>query len=64
MLAISYDCKAAGPFCGFGKFATPVGCKLGSLLLLAIILLLPRIVCAQSQTESSDAVTSGVFGIA
>lgn len=64
MLTISCDFKAADPIRGFGKFAAPVGCKLGSLLLLAIILLLPRTVCAQSQTESSDAVTSGVFGIA
>ena len=64
MLAITCDSKAAKPFRGFGRFAAPVGCKLGTFLLLVITLLLPQVVCAQSQNESNDAEPSTIFGIA
>ena len=64
MLAISCDFKAAQPFRGFGRFAAPVGCKLVSFMLLVITLLLPQVVCAQSQNESNDAEPSTIFGIA
>ena len=64
MLAISCDFKAAKPFRGFGRFATSATLILGSFLLLVITLLLPPIVCAQSQTEIKDAEPSTIFGIA
>ena len=56
--------KAAKPSSGTPFFADLVGCIPGSFLLLFLTLLLPPIVCAQSQTESNDAEPSGIFGIA
>ena len=64
MLAISCDFKAVKPFRGFCRFPASVACLLGSFLLLFITLLLPQVVCAQSQTESNDAEPSSTSGIA
>lgn len=64
MLAITCDSKAVKPSRGLGRFAAPFGCKLGTFLLLVITLLLPPIVCAQSQTESNEVEPSTIFGIA
>ena len=63
MMAISCNSEAAKPFRGFGRFADPVARLLGSFLLLVLTLLLPQVVCAQSQTEIKDAELSSTFGI-
>ena len=55
--------EAAQPSRGAARFAKPVGCKLGSLLLLLITLLLPQLTCAQSQDEIKDTEQSGIFGL-
>ena len=39
---------------GMARFTNPVGCILGLLLLLVIILLLPQLIWAQSQDEKKD----------
>jgi len=64
MLAISCDFKAVKPFRGFCRFPASVARLLRSFLLLFITLLLPQVVCAQSQIESNDAEPSGISGIA
>ena len=63
MPTTSYSSEAAQPFRGVGRFADPVACGLGSILLLVITLLLPPVVCAQSQTEIKDAEPPGAFEI-
>ena len=63
MIAISYNAEAAQAFRGFGRFAGPVARRLGSYLLLVLTLLLPPVVCAQSQAEIKDAGLSGTLGI-
>ncbi len=55
MLTTLSNSDAAQPFRREGRFAAPVVRRLGSLLLLVITLLLPPVVCAQTQTESKDA---------
>ena len=49
--------------CGVLRFAHPVARRLGSFLLLVITLMLPPVVCADSQTEINDAELSGTFGV-
>ena len=46
-----------------GGFTDLVSRRLGSLLLLVITLLLPPVVCAQSQTEIKDVEPSGTFRV-
>ena len=48
---------------GSPRFTDPVASRLGSFLLLVITLMLPPVVCADSQTEIKDAEPSGSFGI-
>ena len=64
MLNTLCNFEAAQSSSGTAKFADPVGCRLGLFLLLVVFLLLPAIVCAQSQTEIKDAEPSSIFGIA
>ena len=45
------------------SLADPVARRLGSFLLLVITLMLPPVVCAQSQTEIKDAAASASFGV-
>ena len=63
MLTTLFISEAAQPFRREGRFADPVVRRLGSLLLLMITLLLPPVVCAQSQTEIKDAEPPGAFEI-
>ena len=62
MLTTSYNSEAAQPLRGAGRFFDPVAYGLGVFLLLTITLLLPSVVCAQSQT--TDSVHSGTLPIA
>jgi len=64
MLHTFCNSKSAQPSSGTLWFAEPVGCILGSFLLLLLTLLLPSIVYAQSQSEGIDAEPSGIFGLA
>ena len=54
MLTTSCSSEAAQPFRGAGRFADPVARRLGLFLLLVITLLLPQVVCAQSQAEIKE----------
>ena len=63
MLTTSYNSEAALPLRGAGRFADPVARRLGTFLLLVITLLLPPVVCAQTQTEIKAAELSGTLGI-
>jgi hypothetical protein len=62
MLTTSYNSEAALPLRGAGRFADPVARRLGSFLLLVITLLLPPVVCAQSQTGIVDSAPVVVNG--
>jgi len=64
MLITPFNSKVAQLFRCAATIADPVACRLGSFMLLVILLLLPPIVCAQSRTEIKDAEPSGTFGIA
>jgi len=61
MLTTSYNSEAAQPLRGAGRFADPVACVLGAFLLLTITLLLPSVVCAQSQPGVKDFEPSGAY---
>jgi hypothetical protein len=61
MPTISCNCEPAKPIRGFSRFSDPVVRRLGSFLLLVIILLLPAVVGAESQTTSKDAVATDII---
>ena len=63
MLTNSCNNETAQPFLGVVRFVDPVARILGSFLLLVLTLLLPQIVCAQSQTELKDAELSSTIEI-
>jgi len=54
MLTASHNFEVAQLFSSLGRFADSVAYRLGVFLLLVITLLLPPVVCAQSQTEIND----------
>ncbi len=58
MLTTPRDREATQLFCGAGRFAVPNPLILGSFLVLAITLLMPLIVLAQSQIDTESVVAS------
>ena len=64
MLITPFNSKVAQLFRRGATISDPVMFRLGTFLLLFITLLLPPIVCAQSQTDSNYAKPPGIFGVA
>lgn len=64
MLITPFNSKVAQLFRRGATISDPVMVRLGTFLLLFITLLLPPIVCAQSQTDSNYAKPPGIFGVA
>ena len=64
MLITPFSSKLAQLFRRRATISDPVMVRLGTFLLLFITLLLPPIVCAQSQTDSNYAKPPGIFGVA
>jgi len=64
MLITQFNSKVAQLFRRGATISDPVMVRLGTFLLLFITLLLPPIVCAQSQTDSNYAKPPGIFGVA
>jgi len=60
----SYHYEATQTCHGIGRFTDLVRLRLGSYLLLVITLLLPAVVCANSQTETKDTAPTGILEIA
>ena len=63
MLTTLFNSEAAQPFRREDRFADPVIRRLGSLLLLVFTLLLPAVVCAQTQTEIKDSESARVLEV-
>ena len=57
----SYHSEAAQPLRGVGRFANPVAHRLGLFLLLVISLLLPPVVCANTQADTTDIAPTGIL---
>ena len=57
----SYHSEAAQPLRGVGRFANPVAHGLGLFLLLVISLLLPPVVCANTQADTTDIAPTGIL---
>lgn len=64
MLITPFNSEVAQNFRRGSTISDPVMFRLGTFLLLFITLLLPPIVCAQSQTDSNYAKPPGIFGVA